>query len=62
MMAPHVGMTEVVIFLLLLMVNTAFGVVISNLLVSTPTSVIPTWGAIIVALTAVIRYPVDAQA
>ena len=40
----------VVIFLLLLMVNTAFGVVISNLLVSTPTSVIPTWGAIIVAL------------
>ncbi|MBS7456691.1 carbon starvation CstA family protein [Coralloluteibacterium stylophorae] len=40
----------VVIFLLLLMVNAAFAVVISNLLVSTPTSVIPTWGAIVVAL------------
>src|SRR5699024_9513398 len=40
----------VVIFLLLLMVNTAFGVVISNLLLSTPSSVIPTWGAIAVAV------------
>ena len=40
----------IVIFLLLLMVNTAFGVVISNLLVSTPSAVIPTWGAIVVAL------------
>lgn len=40
----------VVIFLLLLMVNAAFAVVIANLLVSTPTSVIPVWGAIIVAL------------
>jgi carbon starvation protein len=40
----------VVIFLLLLMVNAAFAVVIANLLVSTPTSVIPTWGAIVVAL------------
>jgi carbon starvation protein len=40
----------VVIFLLLLMVNVAFAVVISNLLVSTPTAVIPTWGAILVAL------------
>ena len=40
----------VVIFLLLLMVNAAFAVVISNLLVSTPTAVIPTWGAIAVAL------------
>ncbi len=39
-----------VIFLLLLMVVAAFAVVISNLLVSTPTAVIPTWGAIIVAL------------
>ena len=39
-----------VIFLLLLMVNAAFAVVISNLLVSTPTSVIPVWGAIVVAL------------
>src|SRR5699024_10949568 len=32
------------------MVVAAFAVVISNLLVSTPTAVIPTWGAIIVAL------------
>ena len=40
----------VVIFLLLLMVNAAFAVVISNLLISTPTSVIPTWGAILVAI------------
>jgi carbon starvation protein len=40
----------VVIFLLLLMVNAAFAVVISNLLVSTPSAVIPTWGAIVVAV------------
>ncbi|MCH1883530.1 carbon starvation protein A [Agrococcus sp. ARC_14] len=40
----------VVIFLLLLMVIAAFAVVIKNLLISTPTAVIPTWGAIIVAL------------
>ncbi|APT91892.1 carbon starvation protein CstA [Corynebacterium phocae] len=40
----------VVIFLLLLMVNAAFATVISRLLVSTPTAVIPTWGAILVAL------------
>ncbi len=40
----------VVIFLVLLMVNGAFAAVISNLLVSTPTSVIPVWGAIVVAL------------
>ncbi|SNC64086.1 carbon starvation protein [Kytococcus aerolatus] len=40
----------VVIFLLLLMVNAAFAVVISGLLVSTPTSVIPTWGALVVAV------------
>lgn len=40
----------VVIFLLLLMVNAAFAVVISGLLVGTPTAVIPTWGAIVVAL------------
>lgn len=39
----------VVIFLLLLMVNAAFAVVITNLLISTPTAVIPTWGAIAVA-------------
>lgn len=40
----------VVIFLLLLMVNTAFAVVISNLLISPPSAVIPTWGAILVAV------------
>ncbi|MFC0582100.1 carbon starvation CstA family protein [Micrococcoides hystricis] len=40
----------VVIFLLLLMVNAVFAVVISDLLVNQPTSVIPTWGAIVVAL------------
>ena len=40
----------VVIFLLLLMVNTAFAVVISNLLIATPSAVIPTWGAIVVAV------------
>ncbi|WP_232299686.1 carbon starvation CstA family protein [Leucobacter komagatae] len=40
----------VVIFLVLLMVITAFAVVIKNLLISTPSAVIPTWGAILVAL------------
>jgi len=40
----------VVIFLLLLMVNAAFAVIIARLLVSTPTAVIPTWAAIFVAL------------
>ena len=40
----------VVIFLLLMMVNGAFAVVIANLFVSTPTSVIPVWSAVIVAL------------
>ncbi|MGO1685780.1 MAG: carbon starvation CstA family protein [Brachybacterium sp.] len=40
----------VVIFLLLLMVNAAFAVVISGLLVSTPTAVVPTWGALVVAV------------
>lgn len=40
----------VVILLLLLMVIAAFAVVIKNLLISTPSSVIPTWGAILVAL------------
>ncbi|AEG43196.1 carbon starvation protein A [Isoptericola variabilis] len=39
----------VVIFLLLLMVIAAFAVVIKNLLIATPTSVIPVWGAIAVA-------------
>ncbi|MFI7483693.1 carbon starvation protein A [Kocuria sp. M1R5S2] len=40
----------VVIFLVLLMVNAAFAVVIAGLLTGTPTAVIPTWGAIVVAL------------
>ena len=40
----------VVIFLLLLMVNAAFAVVIANLLIATPSAVIPTWGALLVAL------------
>ena len=40
----------VVIFLVLLMVIAAFAVVIKNLLISTPGAVIPTWGAIVVAL------------
>lgn len=40
----------VVIFLLLLMVVAAFGVVIQGLFISTPSSVIPAWGAIAVAL------------
>ena len=39
----------VVIFLLLLMVNAAFAVVIADLLIATPTAVIPTWGALVVA-------------
>ncbi|HIW47599.1 MAG TPA: carbon starvation protein A [Candidatus Yaniella excrementigallinarum] len=40
----------VVIFFLLLMVNAVFAVVIADLLISTPTAVIPVWGAIVVAL------------
>lgn len=40
----------VVIFLLLLMVVAAFAVVIKNLLIGTPSAVIPVWGAILVAL------------
>ena len=40
----------IVIFLLLLMVNAVFGVVISESLQATPSSVIPTWSAIAVAL------------
>ncbi|MCL8024871.1 carbon starvation CstA family protein [Nocardioides bruguierae] len=40
----------VVIYLLLLMVVAAFAVVIKNLLLSTPSAVIPAWGAIVVAL------------
>ena len=40
----------VVIFLVLLMVNAVFAVVISNLLVANPSAVVPVWGAIVVAL------------
>ncbi|GAA1177232.1 carbon starvation CstA family protein [Nesterenkonia xinjiangensis] len=40
----------VVVFLLLLMVVAAFAVVISGLLVAQPGAVIPTWGALIVAV------------
>ena len=40
----------IVIFLVLLMVNSVFGVVIANALVNTPTAVFPTWSAIVVAL------------
>jgi len=40
----------VVIFLLLLMVNSVFGVVIANAFVATPQSVFPAWAAIAVAL------------
>lgn len=40
----------IVVFLLLMMVNTAFGVVIANLMIANPTAVIPVWGALVVAL------------
>ncbi len=40
----------VVVFLLLLMVNAVFGVVIARSLVNTPTAVFPAWSAIAVAL------------
>jgi carbon starvation protein len=40
----------VVTFLLLLMVNSVFGVVIANAFVSTPGAVFPAWSAIVVAL------------
>ena len=40
----------IVIFLLLLMVNAVFAVAISNALVATPSSVIPVWSAIAVAV------------
>jgi carbon starvation protein len=40
----------IVIFLVLLMVNAVFAVVIAGLLVNNPTAVIPVWGAIVVAL------------
>ena len=40
----------VVIFLVLLMVNAVFGVVIANAFVGTPNAVFPAWSAIVVAL------------
>ncbi len=40
----------IVIFLLLLMVNAVFAVVISGALMATPSSVIPAWSAIVVAV------------
>lgn len=39
----------IVIFLLLLMVNAVFGVAIANMMIKTPSSVLPVWGALIVA-------------
>lgn len=44
------GLFMIVIFLVLLMVNAVFGVVIAKLLVQFPSSVVPVWGAIAVAL------------
>lgn len=40
----------IVIFLVLLMVNAVFGVVIANALIGTPSAVLPAWSAIFVAL------------
>ncbi|NLO79605.1 MAG: carbon starvation protein A [Xanthomonadaceae bacterium] len=40
----------IVIFLVLLMVNAVFAVVIAGLLIQFPSSVVPVWGAILVAL------------
>ena len=40
----------IVIFLVLLMVNAVFGVVIAGLFVGTPSAVFPAWSAIVVAL------------
>jgi len=39
----------VAIFLLLLMVNAVFGVVIAQMMIKTPSSVLPVWGALVVA-------------
>jgi carbon starvation protein len=39
----------VVVFLLLLMVNAVFAVVIANMMVATPSAVVPVWGALVVA-------------
>lgn len=43
------GLMMVVIFLLLLMVNAVFGVAIANMMIKTPSSVLPVWGALVVA-------------
>lgn len=40
----------IIVFLLLLMANSIFAVVISNSFVNTPSSVVPSWGAIFVAV------------
>lgn len=40
----------IVIFLVLLMVNAVFAVVIARLMMSFPTAVVPVWGAVLVAL------------
>ncbi len=40
----------IVIFLVLLMVNAVFGVIIAGLFVGTPSAVLPAWSAIVVAL------------
>lgn len=40
---------SVVIFLLLLMVNAVFAVVIASMMINTPSSVVPVWGALVVA-------------
>lgn len=39
----------IVIFLLLLMVNAVFAVVIAGMMIKTPSSVVPVWGALVVA-------------
>ncbi|MCP2040697.1 carbon starvation protein [Neisseria sp. HSC-16F19] len=39
----------IVIFLLLLMVNAVFAVVIAGMMIKTPSSVLPVWGALVVA-------------
>jgi carbon starvation protein len=44
------ALVMIVVFLLLLMVNAVFGVVIARALVSTPSAVFPAWSAIAVAL------------
>lgn len=44
------GVFMIVIFLVLLMVNAVFGVVIAKLLIKNPGAVVPVWGAIAVAL------------